>query len=396
MKRFERFSEGFTDGVNDWERGALRQLYSEYRHLLDMRRIQLRPAAIELCDSESHWGRWNPETRTIELARRLLREHPWFRVIGILRHEMAHQLVDEAYGDFSHHKPHGDAFQWACQKLGVPQEYSGASVHLQTCSLDWRTEKSDDIAERMLEKVRKLLALATSVNEHEAALAMNRVREIYAKYNLEHGVRSQFVHLVITSGSKRIEAHEQRIISILVGHFFVQVISGHTYHPASGETHRMFEIVGRRENVLMAEYVYYFLLRQMEQLVAKMVSEAPRDSRGVSGRVSGRVRQKSYRLGVLQGFAEKLHAAEQSSRADAFTDQEKNVITSALVEFKKDKELDRYLGQVYPRLRLQRSTSQRIDTSAYDAGKTAGKQITLNKPVSSAARGGIIGLLRGR
>jgi hypothetical protein len=133
-------------------------------------------------------------------------------------------------------------------------------------------------------------------------------------------------------------------------------------------------------------------VRQTEQLVEKMASEP----RHVTGRGSGRILRKSYRLGVLQGFAEKLRAAERPSDKGEGVGHEANVISSALVAFNKDNELDQYLGEVYPRLRSVRSESQRVDSSAYDAGKTAGKQITLNKPVASSAHGGVSGFLRGR
>jgi hypothetical protein len=369
----------------EWERHALRELYKDYEYTLRERKIKLRSAAIELFDSETYWGKWDPQVRTIFIARKLLTKFSWFHVLGVLRHEMAHQLVDESRSSFQT-RPHGEEFREACQRLGIPTEFSRASVNLQECDLDWRTEKRDDEAERMLEKVRKLLALANSTNEHEALLAMNRVREIYAKYNLEHATASEsnaFVHIIISSGKKRVEAHERMVQSILVSHFFVQVITGETYDAPSGEHVRYAEIIGTRENALMAEYVYHFLLRQSETLIEQVVAS--------TGKKLSRVERKSYRLGILAGFADKLGRSEGKANAKSSTrgnppeSQNETVISKAIVAFRKDTRLDSYLAGVYPRLRTTRQASQTVEIDAYSAGRALGEQITLHKPMTSSA-----------
>jgi hypothetical protein len=366
-----RHMDDFFTLHGEWERKAVRELYSEYEHILDERRLNVRPAAIDIFESQTHWGQWDSEARTIHLSRSLLRGHPWFQILAILKHEMAHQLVDELQNQpVLNGKPHGEAFQWACKRLGVPAEFSKASANLQECGLDWRTDKRDEVSEKMLDRVRKLLALAQSANEHEAVLAMNRVREIYAKYNLEHKEGPEFVHLVISNGSKRMEAHEKKINGILVGHFFVEIISGQTYDVRSGDYHRTVEMIGRRENVMMAEYVYHFLLQQSESLVGQMI---------LNGQRLSRVAKKSFRLGILQGFSEKLKTIEKPAGNDGL---DINVISKALVAFNNDPQLNDYISTVYPRLRMVSANSQRIDSAAYAAGKQAGNKITLNKPVA--------------
>ncbi len=363
--------------INEWEKRVLRELYDDYAHILRERRLRLRPAAIALTDSDSFWAQWNPMTRTILVSRRLINNHNWFQVLSILRHEMAHQLLDE-YGLPESEKPHGEQFYFACQRLGVPEEYTGASVCLQSTNLDWREEKRDEVSEKMLEKVRKLLSLATSSNEHEALLAMNKVREIYAKYNLEEiSKKSSFAHLTITHGKKRIEAHQNRIISILVEHFFVQIIGTKLFDADTGEYHVGFEIVGTRENILMADYVYHFLLQQTNHLVSEMAKEKP----------LSRVQKKSYRLGILSGFSEKLTDSEKQAHADGpapLTDPGSNLIAKAITKFKEDPELEAYISQVYPRLSTRGSNSQYIDNSIFSDGKSVGRTITLNKAVNGS------------
>lgn len=366
----------FAEFVIDWERRALEELSQTYRWILRERKIGLTPALIEICDAETFWGQWNAETRCIRVSRKLLREHPWDQVLGVLKHEMAHQMVDEVLHSnrVDEERPHGDSFQAACRALGVPAHFARASSrlrsHQQAADLDWRLDTAqDDESERMLEKIRKLLALASSSNEHEAVLAMNRAREIFAKYNLEHAERSEFVHLVISTGSKRMEVHTKKILSILLNHFYVEVISGHTFDVRSGESHRMFELIGRRENVLMAEYVYHFLLKQSELLAGQLMRTHARTTK---------VSRKSFRLGILQGFKEKLKAAETPEEGQP------SVLANALIAFSGDRKLEDYIGTVYRRLRRTRGAMQSIDPEAFRQGKSEGRKLTLNKPVSSS------------
>lgn len=360
------------ENFNDWERLASLELYKEYGFVLRERRLKLRLAAIELCDSDRFWGKWDPVCRTIYISRKLLREYPWFHVLAVLRHEVAHQLVDENLGGEKDGKIHGEVFKEACRKLGVPPDFARATVHLEQKTLDWKANQHDDLSEKMLERVRKLLNLASSNNEHEALLAMNRVREIYARYNLDQAQvtteKPQFVHLIIQTGKKRLTTPEQKIIGILVGHFFVQVIVGREFDIKSGNQNRTIEVIGTRQNVLMAEYVYHFLREQSKQIVDQVSREK---------RLLLRSR-KSFHLGILEGFDEKLSLKAHVNEVDS-------AISQALAVFRGDKRLDGYISEVYPRLTRLSSQARLGDSSAYNAGKKAGREITLNRPIQQRA-----------
>jgi len=365
----------------EWEKRVVLELYDEYAYIVRERRLGLKACAIALTDSDSFWAQWNPTTRVILFSRKLIENHNWFQVLSILRHEMAHQLVDESDARSSmEYKFHGEQFQTACGTLGVPEEYRGATACLQSSNLDWRSEKRDDVTEKLLEKVRKLLSLATSSNEHEALLAMSKVRELYAKYNLEEGEggsrKQRFAHLVITHGKKRMAAHQSRTISILVEHFFVQVITTRIFDAKSLEHHVGIEIVGTRENVMLAEYVYHFLIQQTDYLVSKIAKT----------KLLSRVQRKSYKLGVLAGFSEKLRATEKAktSNESLGPDTGPGLIKLALAKFHKDTALERYLNNIYPRLSSNRGSSQYVDGPAFSQGQSVGRTITLNKALNNA------------
>ena len=63
-----------------------------------------------------------------------------------------------------------------CRRLGVATWASSASCDLPPEIPDWHQRVLTSEEERLLNRAEKLLALAESSNEHEAALAVERVR----------------------------------------------------------------------------------------------------------------------------------------------------------------------------------------------------------------------------
>jgi hypothetical protein len=381
----------------DWEQSALRQLEVEYLGVLRARHLEIKPAKVALMDSDRLWGEWNASTRTISLARTLVKRHAWFHVLGVLRHEMAHQCVSEsplfaedATNVNEDRTPHGARFRRACRLIGVPDELTGASADLQSESPDWKQRRRDEAEDKLLDRVKKLLALATSSNEHEALLAMNKVRELYAKYNLDQVQRPdrpRFSHLVILLPKSRFEVHHRKIFGILAEHFFVKVLTFKQYDAQLGERRPAFELIGTSENVLMAEYVFHFLLLESDFLVRERAKQS-------ESKLTPIIR-KSYRLGILTGFEEKLTRSEYVAESTTSTrvakyasagSRELSVIGQAIQKFRADTELEDYLSTIHPKLGKSSAMRSWIDAEAYDAGKVMGRAITLNKAVTEAAQ----------
>jgi hypothetical protein len=369
---------------SEWDRLIVIRLYKHYENIIWAHKIKLRSVAIRLMESTTHWGTWDSENRTIWISRKLIKDCPWFCVESILRHEMAHQYCSEFLQ--SNERPHGDLFKKACERLGVPREFRGATVGLQETLLDWKAQKQDDESERLFSKVQKLLALATSSNEHEALLAMNKVREIYAKHNLDkyqggdhEKSKENMAHVFISHKKKRIEAHQDKIAGILVGHFFVKVLFSREFDSRTLQEYKSIQLIGTRENVLMAEYVYYFLLQQTDFLIR----ELKKKKHGLT-----RLEAKSYRLGVLQGFSEKLVQMDKQLKnaplapRSGGSDRDTVTFEKALAAIDSDKSLEDYVATVFPRLVNASSHTQYVDSSIYSEGKVAGKRITLHKAVS--------------
>jgi hypothetical protein len=351
------------------EKKIIHELNQEFACICRDRQLNLRPTVICLFDSQTLWGQFNGASRTISISRKLVWEYSWKAVTGVLRHEMAHQWVFENAPEYYSSQPHGEMFQKACGLIGVPALFTQSRTGLQEESFDWKQENTE--SDRLLDKVKRLLALAQSSNEHEAGLAMRKVQALYAQHNLEHSrlkERNQFVHTIISNGKKRRTFWEQTILSILIEYFFVEIVLFQDFNARTGDRTLAFEIIGTRENVMMAEYVYSFLHSQLEILL-KQNPDAITP-----------MQKTSYRLGILEGFSKKL-SHEEDTRDDT-----SQLIQKALVEFKNDPVLAGYLKEIYPRLK-RKNSKRYVDTEAYKAGQSQGRKLVLHRPIDEKRSG---------
>ena len=109
---------------------------------------------VEIVDARSFLGRWyGGERRYAVIAHSHIEEDPWLDVLDTLRHEMAHQYVDEVLA-ISGEPPHGPAFRRACEKLRCSPRARGVSATGKLTAED-----------RLLQRLRKVLSLAESPND---------------------------------------------------------------------------------------------------------------------------------------------------------------------------------------------------------------------------------------
>lgn len=333
------------------EKIILLELHREFNEIARTRKLKFKLANIQLFDSQTKWGEYDHITRTISISRNLIHKFAWAHVIGVLKHEMAHQWVYENYpGDV---QAHGKEFHLACDKLKLQTIYSFSKVELTAENPDFHVVEETN---PLIEKVKKLMSLATSSNEHEASLAATRVRELYLKYNLEHAdlsEKSEVSHLIISTGKKRLSLIEKKIISMLVEFYFVQVIVVHEFSPKTATHYQALEVIGLKENALMAEYVYHFLLRATKSFASA-----------------------SMKLGLLDGFAQKL-----KGQVSHETPQTKTLMVRA------EAKLEDYVHDYFPRLRSLKSSTRQISSREYNHGVEQGKNLNLNKPIHEKNRG---------
>lgn len=336
------------------EAALLRELAERYRWENRTRfGNRLVPPVLMLSDATTRLGRWVQATRTLELSRAMVFERPWLEVLSVLEHEMAHQYVGEVLG-VRDESPHGETFRRICAERGIDARAAGAPIP---------SSEQDLIIDRVLERIRKLLALAGSSNQHEAELAMKKAHELMLRHNVEAAATREYEVRHLGDPTKRGTRVEADIAALLAEYFFVKVIRVPAYVATLARQGAVYEIAGSRANVEMAAHVYAFLLATAERLWL----ENRRDRRVKSGRD-----RLAYQSGVIGGFRDKLRG-------------ERIELKGTGLVWVGDADLDRFYRARHPHI-TTRTVRRRIN-SAHAAGAEAGRTVVLNKPIARGPSG---------
>jgi hypothetical protein len=355
-----------------------RQLLGEFESLCYDCKVDLDVPVFEITHNRRMMGAWLADSRTIQISSYLILDHAWPVVLNVLKHEMAHQVCSDLLG--IENAGHGSEFKRACAMLGVPPEYSGAAGDLpDNIAVSENGGVLTTKGRKFIDKVEKLLALAKSDNENEAALAMQKANDLISKHNislLSVGEKSQYTYVVINSGKQKLHRHQRRICEILRSFFYVQVVYSFLYDPMLDRDHKTIELLGTPENVTIAEYCYHFLENQLASLW-----------RQNKGQYKGNAlrAKNSYYLGALNGFYRKLREQKESN---ANVPKKSMPATTKALEVQnllevENRRLKDYVACRFPRLRVHRSVAATVYADSFQAGVQAGKEINLHKGVAS-------------
>lgn len=355
------------------ERAWLLQLVSEFREITRYFGIALSQPFIKISDNRREFGSWNSYTRTLSMSRHLIENYSWDVVIEIFKHELAHLWVSER-GREQSEDVHGMVFQEACRRLGVAPWARTATVEVDPNTARSQHRQVSEERERQMRRIEKLLALAESSNANEAALAMERARALSVEYQMERKDEGRnYTYVLINHMKKTMPAHQSAIASILCTHFYVDCVSRSQYDAVSRESHKVLEILGSVENVQIAEYVYWYLWRELPHL---WKAYALKDGKR-------RASQRSFYLGVLNGFHDKLSRERESALKYADTpDKEGLLVLDKGLEKVLKQELRSFVAERYPRLNRSSTSRSGLEADAYHSGVARGKNLDLRPGIS--------------
>ncbi len=370
--------------IDDRLRSAwVQQLQREYDNICFQYRLRLQPPVIELTNSTTLLGSWNGSYRLLSLSTHLIRTSPWSITIQVLKHEMAHQICRDYFS--SDDGGHGECFQRACAMVGLSGSFCGAKADCsgpppeETACVHPQTEQG----RKILARVEKLLALAASDNEHEAALAMQRAGEILLRHNLRLPTSGQgeYEHRCLNTGRMRMPGHLRAICALLQKFFPVRVVCGSTYEPLADVQVRTIELLGRPENVAVAEHCYYFLTGQMDRLWQE-------NRKQFTG--GGLRARNSYFHGLLAGFRETLKVSAPKPGKGTAAGVQKNSSAQLIVQL--DNGLDTFVKATFPRLHKKRGQTRILHGDAYRQAKATGRSLVLHRVVKgTGGEGGLLG-----
>lgn len=357
---------------SELEQAWLVQLVREHAQICHERRIKLAPPIIRLSRSSSRLGFWSGEKREICLSSLFIAENDWSVVLQVFKHEIAHQLCEELW--YEPRAGHGESFRKACQVLGVDAPFQKAEIDLAEGlqeALHQQARQSNQ-EERLHQRIRKLLALAGSSNEHEAALALARAKALVSRHQLDTvalSEQSSFVHESINTGRQRMPRYRSAICSLLLEHFAVRVIIAGTYDQHRNLVLKTVELLGRSQDVAIARHCYHFL---EERLATLWRAQGHRFSK------RGRAARNSYLLGLVAGFREALKGEKQREQTHISAVQANALMLS-------EERLSNFVGERFPRLRSQRRQRLRLADVPYSAALQEGRKLRLTAPLSNSS-----------
>lgn len=250
------------------------------------------PIMIVAIDDEQRLGYFDAESCTIGINKCLMYTAKERVIKDLLRHELAHYFTFIAYRDSNEaYTSHGPAFQSICDTYGI-------AAHVRRATMDVRAEndaiEGDLGSEEVIAKVRKLMSLAASDNENEAALATLRANELIMKHNLDA--------IAAAGGSERELEYCVRLVipykrsNPRIG-AIQDILSEFLVYPI--RTKAGLEVTGTRENVENAEYIATYLNRELASIWKRARAE------------NRHLKQKSFMIALASSYRHKLRASRQ-------------------------------------------------------------------------------------
>lgn len=365
------FDNGKAGLQQELERRILHGLACEWENavwLLPVRERKLMQQPLfSIRDMGSRLGSWSPGRREISLNRSFILDHPWDAVREVLLHEIAHQFSDELLGG-TDESSHGPAFREACRTLRANPKASGNHKPL-------RHRLHEDVSEddRVLVKVKKLMALAQSGNRHEAEAAMVKAYELISKYNLdliEDARHRDFVSIFLGRPSLRHRREDYCLARLLQDFYYVYGLWVSAYVLEKGRMGRVLEITGTIENIKIADYVYGFInsfiqIKWTEYNI---------------NRKYGRSGETDFAVGIIEGFRSKLQTGKPE-----YKKLKKDSLAIAI----KDPGLQEYVQYKYPHVRTFKSRVCAQDRQVLLDGIKTGKKLVIHKGITGNNSGEI-------
>ena len=352
----------------DLERRILLGLGQEWETALwlldNFHRGLMRKPLFRLAGTSSRWGSWDGARKEISISRRLALDYPWDSVREVLHHEMAHQLADGISGGGTE-SAHGPTFREACRLLRANPCASGTYLPLKERYAGERL--SDD--DRILLKIRKLMALSKSRNRHEAEAAMIKAYELMARYNIDLITRDrsrEFVSIFVGQPALRHTRDTYHLSSRLVDFYFGQGIWVSAWVADKEKMGRVLEITGTPENIVSAEYVHDFVKNHIDV-------QWRRYNRG---KRLTRHRKTDFATGIIEGFRTRLDCRPTAENGDRAPGQ--------IVKIE-DPRLAAHVRHRYPHTRTSRSVVSHQDEQVLEDGREIGRRMVISRGLTEKA-----------
>ena len=349
-----------------------KQLQKEHGRICYQQNVSLPTPVVGIVAGKHRLGYWASDNQTISISRHLIENNPWEIVLEIFKHEMAHQYVSEY---FDHADCHGEGFKTACDVLGVHPAFAGRGCNRKEHLAAFMGTLPKK-AQTMLRRVEKLLALGQSNIEYEARAASRKASYLLNKYNLDRITgdatdASDIRYLYLRTGKKRMQSIEKLILGFLEECYFVNCVIATIYDAETDEESKAGVLIGKQEALVVAEYVYRFLLNTSKALW--------NDFRKThAGQRTGKAAFDSGFMKGIRSNHEMMFKEHDDDKINTDTSLPVAAVKGLRVKCRTENHFEK--TRLFPRVRKDR-TSFRMDKTAFFQGMEQGKKTHIHRPV---------------
>jgi hypothetical protein len=232
-----------------------------------------------------------------------------------------------------------------------------------------------DVDTSVIARIKKLLNLAESSNEHEAALAASKAQELAFQHNLELSTVQGFD----LSPDEKVDRHNfdlgvGKAVANWKSWLFVTVTKTSLCHgylePSTKTTYG--RIIGRKADVEVAQYTYSWLLSELERLSQRYMADQI-----FYDQYDSRKMRRSWLEGASQGVCATLNAE--------FRERESQSNESTALVVVRDREINTWMEDNGLKLRSKQVSHARRDSAAFSAGFQTGSNLSVRRGIGGGS-----------
>lgn len=254
----------------------------------------------------------------------------------------------------------------------------------------------------LINRARKLLALSSSPNEHEAAAAANRLQELLvrnqlAASDLEDASLNVGIGEEVADQNKKVVRWRSNLLTYVAQTHLCEYIISRRWSEDSWKIRHV--LIGTPDNTAMAKTVFEYLASAVER-VSKQALEKAVEQRDWEAVDSPRAWANSFRVGCVMRLGARLKDRFNKMKAEGLGAEAQDgapdaAACSALAicnAIKANTEaIAEYKSVAFPDLRSQRQTSSVSQFGAFLSGQKAGGTISLSQQIRPGGRVSALG-----
>ena len=233
--------------------------------------------------------------------------------------------------------------------------------------------------EKIIDKIKKLLALSSSANEHEAANAAAAAAALMAKHQIDMASLEEpddpnsFIDLHVVD-----DAHKRKVVWKGDVAFGAAAAFGCKYLWSGPKP----VMVGYESDLAAVKYVYQYLVREINRLADKSWNEFP---------LQFLEKSREYKEAFRRGAASVVRQRLQESRKDTIREEKKKVDANmaAIVKVEnRDQQIDDFFAELAKRTGTYTPNNKVKSPAGLQAGMHEGNKININRSSGLISGGG--------